>query len=332
MEAQTERWIRPDDWLVIVREEYLRNFILCGGATVKVAVSKEDESKGTLLSQLQSLAAEENYIFAALNASSVKIHLMDKVFHAIAAQIPWKELSSSFVWNLLNKEGYSLPDGQAGLTLSEIARLNERDETRLRQDIKRLLEKRLLREFHLCQEFRLAVIEMCLEVFGQGNVQEGVIEEWLRGGLRGVSALKPALIFQKIARHNARHMLISLAYWIKLAGKRGLVLVLDISRYMVEKRSKDANEGFYYSRPAVLDVYEVLRQLIDGTDDLQSCFVTVLANPEFLGDARRGLSAYDAFRLRIEDEVHDRHRPNPLSSLLRISRGAEPLLMLAGKG
>lgn len=76
----------------------------------------------------------------------------------------------------------------------------------------------------------------------------------------------------------------------------------------------------------MFDAYEVIRQLIDGTDDAESCLVVVLSTPDFLSHERRGLKVYEALRFRVEDEeVYDRRRPNPLSTLIRISRAAKPL-------
>ena len=53
----------------------------------------------------------------------------------------------------------------------------------------------------------------------------GAVLEWLTGVLRRISALKDALIFQKITRANARHMLVSLAQvgWIREWGGRFVV-------------------------------------------------------------------------------------------------------------
>jgi hypothetical protein len=85
-----------------------------------------------------------------------------------------------------------------------------------------------------------------------------------------------------------------------------------------------AGEGFHYTKAAALDAYEVLRQLVDATDELVSCLVLVTCAPEFLTDAGRGLEAYHALKLRIWDEVRDRRRTNPLSALVRVSPAAVP--------
>ena len=95
---------------------------------------------------------------------------------------------------------------------------------------------------------------------------------WLRGELRLIQR-KNAGIFQRIARHNAGDMLASLTRWIVLTGGSGLVIDFDIRRCALAKRPDD--EHLYYSKAAVIDVYELLRQLIDSTDELSSCFVLV---------------------------------------------------------
>jgi len=52
---------------------------------------------------------------------------------------------------------------------------------------------------------------------------------------------------------------------------------------------------------------------------MECCLIVVGTATEFLTDTRRGLDCYDALRLRISDDVRDRLRQNPLSSLIRLS-------------
>jgi hypothetical protein len=134
-----------------------------------------------------------------------------------------------------------------------------------------------------------------------------------------MSALKSSSIYRRIARHNARQMLYSLPHWLAVNGRSGLLVVLDASRLGVARRpALDERSGIYYTRLALLDAYEVLRQLVDSTDELSRCCVVVVAAPELLTDESRGLDAYSALKLRIFDEVRDRRRDNPYSSLVRI--------------
>src|SRR4030065_725512 len=109
--------------------------------------------------------------------------------------------------------------------IRKLAELNERDETFLRVDIKVILEKDLLHDYHMCHEFRNAMRWLCLAQLDKSDVypvSEDVIKAWLRGELSRVSEIKPALIFKKITRQNARHMLSSLSHWLHLGGKGGV--------------------------------------------------------------------------------------------------------------
>ena len=319
-------YVTPQDWLKIIRREYLQDFIRRGGAAVKFIVPMEEIGHDQLRDQLRKASEEEGFLFAFVDAASTKIHMVDKLFHEVARQVNWDEMAYSFVTQILKENRYELPSRRDEFNLHQIALLNNREERLLRREAQTWLERKIYRDFEMSQEFRIAMIRLCmaqLDPVEASPFLSNTVKEWLRGELRLISTLKEALIFQKVARHNARHMLFSLARWLKVIGMSGLVLNLDISRYTVSARPKDPGDSFYYSAPATLDAYEVLRQFIDGTDELECCLIAVVAPREFLPGERRGLDCYDALRLRISDEVRDRHRQNPFSSLIRISSGTK---------
>jgi hypothetical protein len=88
----------------------------------------------------------------------------------------------------------------------------------------------------------------------------------------------------------------------------------------------DEREGFYYSKAMVMDAYEVLRQLVDATDDLAATLVAVVAPLDFVTDETRGLTSYTALQLRVADEVRDRRRVNPFAALVRLNAAPSALL------
>jgi len=311
------------DWLSVIRREYLEDFVPAGGAAVKFVVPYPPISQERLRDGLRMVAEASGFQFAFVDSASTRIHLIDRLFHDVARQISWDDLAFAYLARLLPRLGYRLPDDRNRLNLSELAELNERAEPALRQDIRREIEQGVFRDYEMAQEFRLAMVGLCRSLLDPGYDQApGAIKDWLLGDPVRISSLKPALIFQKITRHNARHMLLSLTHWLKLAGKKGLVLGLDVARYAQAVRPAQRDESNHYSTAAALDAYEVLRQLIDGTDELESCFIAVMAGQEFLTDERRGMRGYQALYYRIADEVHDRYMVNPLASLVRL-RGDE---------
>ncbi|MGH9175004.1 MAG: BREX system ATP-binding domain-containing protein, partial [Vicinamibacterales bacterium] len=250
-------------------------------------------------------------------------------FHEVARQVDWDGLAVAFVRRLLAGEGYFVPDdpsqdsGQAvegeGLTYRALAAANETNEAELRRAVRVQLERHIFRDYAMAQEFRIAMMRLCqaqLEREAVDRAERQAIGDWLRGELRLISALKRSLIFQKVARHNARDLLLSLAHWLRLAGKSGLVLTLDIQRYLETTRHLDGT--LYHTPTTVLDMYEVLRQFIDSTDELEGCLIVAIAPRAFLDDPKRGLERYPPLQTRISDEIQDRLRANPLASLVRI--------------
>lgn len=318
--------IRPADYLAFLRREYLADFIRAGGAAVKFVVPFEGAALADLEEGLARAAREQGYVVARVDAREVKLHLADRLFFEVARQVPWDELARAVVLQALAELRFQLPPAGEPLSVEALAEANRYNAQELRRDLSRRLQQRILGDYLLSQEFRTAMLRLCQAQVDTGAAAQhdrSAVLEWLRGELRLLSSLKPAGIFQRVGRHNARHLLLSLAHWLPLAGRSGLLLDLDIARYAVARRGA-AGEGLYYSKAAAMDAYEVLRQLIDATDELSHCFVLVACAPEFLTDDARGLDAYHALKLRIWDEVHDQRRANPLSALIRLSPAAEP--------
>jgi hypothetical protein len=190
------------------------------------------------------------------------------------------------------------------------------------RDVNRQLQQSVWRDFAMAPEFRTAMLRLCQAGLGTGQVTEAehaAVIDWLRGDLRQMSLLRSAMIFRRIGRHNARSLVFSLAHWLARTGHAGLVLELDVRRLGFARRpSPEERQGLYYTKAALLDAYELLRQLVDNTDELAHCCVVVIAAPEFVTDQHRGVSAYQALKLRIHDEVRDRNRENPYASLVRL--------------
>ncbi|MGH9086976.1 MAG: BREX system ATP-binding domain-containing protein [Acidimicrobiales bacterium] len=314
--------IAVDDYVSFLDREYLRGFVDEGGAAVKFAVGADDRVAEAFVEALAAAAGGAGYCVAKVDAAAVRVHSLEQVFFEVARQVDWDGLAAVATRATVVAAGYPAP-GDSTFTLDQLASHHRVDPRELRRDIDRELQQRVHRDYAMTAEFRTAMLRLCQAQLRSGQVAEAehaAVLDWLRGDLRQISALKSALIFRRIARHNARPMLFSLAHWLAANDRTGLVLVLDLRRLGFARRpGPEERQGHYYTRAALLDAYEVLRQLVDNTDELANCFVAVVASPAFVTDAHRGLDAYQALKMRIVDEVRDRHRDNPFSSLLRLS-------------
>jgi hypothetical protein len=317
--------IRPADYVRFLMEEYLHDFVRDGGAAVKFVVPLDGADSEEVHFPLREAAAREDFVVAHVDGRTTKLHMMDRIFHDIARQVDWDGLAGVVAGGVLRDFGFAT-DGPDAMDLERIAERHDRGYNLLRIQFSGQLETEVLKDYDMAQDFRLAMHWLALAQVDPAQAAQArrlALLDWLRGDLKRISELRNALIFQKIARNNARHMLFSLTRWVRKAGKKGLVLLLDIRQLAVARR-QDAGEGLHYTKAAVLDAYEVLRQLIDGTDELGACLVVVSCAPEFLSDPVRGLESYHALRDRVADDVRDRARTNPFSALVRVSRTAEP--------
>lgn len=313
-------YVAFDDWVRTVEQEYLRDFITQGGAAVKFVVAPSTHSASAIRHMLESLAHRHNCQYAAIDSAATRVHMIDQVFHAIARQIDWDGLTRALVLAALAEEGYDIPNAMHDLTYQRVATLNATSEAELRRAIRNRLQRMISSDYAMTQEFRLAIMRLAQAQLEAGDIdlsEQRAIQDWLRGDLRLISALKGSLIFQKIARHNARDMLLSLTHFLRLVGKEGMVLTLDMQRYLAAKRSADGS--LHHTIGSVLDAYEVLRQFVDTTDELEGCFIAVIVPQEFLEDPKRGLERYAPLQTRIWNEVRDRNVANPLASLVRIA-------------
>jgi len=311
------------DWLKVIRPEYLQSFVKNGGATVKFLVLPDGDSPNWAKEAIESSARDDGYLFAFVDAQEIKVNMIEQIFFSVARQIDWISLARGFLYRKLRENGWSVPEPGAALTLSQIASVNERDPHLIRPELNRLLESALYRDYRLSQEFRLAMMRRCQAELDPSlsPVPAEALERWFRGELARITEVKEAQIYQKVSRHTARHMLSSVAYFLHLCGYSGLFLALDIRRCLLKPpRPRNPEDmSYYYSTAGVLDVYEILRELVDQTDDLEYFFAAILTANEFLDESsRRSVCRYDALKMRIWNEVRDENRPNPLGGLIRL--------------
>ncbi|MGQ0678309.1 MAG: BREX system ATP-binding domain-containing protein [Actinomycetota bacterium] len=314
--------LHVDAYLEFLNKEYLGDFIRGGGSSVKFIATVDDATKHRFARGLNAAAARNGFQLVQFDSVSTRAHQMDQLFFALSRQLDWQSLATHFVRSAYDLVSFPVPDEPGALRVAAASQRHGVDQRELYRSVRRSLEAQILHDRRMEQHFRLAMFRLCQSQLEAGDVDEGEVQailEWLRGELRQISRLRGSFIYSRIARHNARQMLYSTSHWLSRTNCPGMVLSADLSRLFATKRpTVEERLGFYYSKAMVLDAYEVLRQLLDATDDLESTLVIVRVPIDFLVDEARGLSAYSALQLRLADEVRDRQRPNPFAGLVRL--------------
>ena len=307
-----------DAWLGSLRSEYLDRFIKEGGAAIKVAVVPSAATYDTLTQRLLGDARDRGFVAARVDAASCKAHLLHNLFHEVARQVDWEGVARDFVRRLFLGAGLALP-ADGALDVRAIAQASEQDVTIVMQDVRAALTKHLMRDRGLSRQFRLGVLALCKAIVEPDELRVELaahVRLWLRGELPRVGPLRDAFIYQRIDRHSARTMILSTTAFVRKADREGLVVAVDVSRYALPRPLDDGRNR--YSKSAALDMWETLRQFIDGTDDLNGGLFVFVVGTDFVEDEQRGLRGYNALHLRLTDDVRDRRRPNPLAPMVRI--------------
>lgn len=315
-----------ESYLDFVAKEYLSTYIRAGGAAVRFVVTGSEDVGRRWRNGLARVAGEEGCLYVALDAADTKMAMIDQIYSAVSRAVDWDPLvrrTLSAAWDAVGLP----PPTHTDLTAAAVASHHDVDPREAIRSIRRQLEAGLLGDTTLAREFRLAMLRLCQAELGTGDVIEAeraAVLAWLRVEPVALRALRTASLYSRIGRHNARAMLLSLAAWRHRTSGEGLVIGIDLDRLAVSRRPPlEQRQGLYYTKPAILDAYEVLRQLVDATDQLRGTLVAVTMPPELITDEVRGLPAYSALQLRIVDEVRDKRRANPYAALVRLETRLE---------
>lgn len=317
MDVLTTPPLRLPEWLSVIEREYLAEFLPAGGGAVKFAIL-EDTAIHATAAQLVELARKHAMLAVPVDAAITRLHLMQELFFAIARDLPWNSLVQRYLQAMFEVHGYTWPRPGEAMAMADLAAAFGVAPTLLAHRVDQWLTADLWEDRRLVQDFRAALLSLCLAVLDGDDVADaGPPTQWLRGEKVPPTALRASDISVRLSRTNARAMLSSLCHFLRKAGIPGLLVVMDVRRLA----STTALQGlFRYSPGAVMDAYEVMREIIDDAEHLPGLFVAVLADAALAtGDPRRALSQYAALQMRVWPDVRPGDQQNPMAPLVWVT-------------
>ncbi len=308
-----------DKWLDFVEDDYLATFIKDGGAAVKFAITRADR-RSALVQALKSRCESRGYMFFELDAAKIRIHMPQDIFFGLSSQIDWRFLARRVILHLLSEKGYrvdSIEPKTAFNVIDAIAQANLNDKQYVLTELRPALESEVFKDSNMAKVFRVAMTQLCRCEEAE-RYTGGPLLEWLTDVNSKIGNVRHFHIHTGINRTTARYFIESTLYWIRRAGYTGTVIALDNARVTLTRNPRDGSR--YYTRAAVMDHYELLREFIDDVDRLSGALLTVVADYDFVDDqSARGWSIYSALRTRVMDDVRDENLVNPLAALVRLS-------------
>ena len=305
-------------WLSVIEPEYFAGYLPAGGAAAKFVIA-DDAQRAACVKPPRPWRTGMACWRCTISAGAVRLHMLQDVFFALARALPWDDLLQRYTEDLFTRNGYPWPRPGEALTMPDLAQEFGIAATLLGRNRDQWLSRDLWDDAHLAQDFRAAMLRLCLaRLEPEGDTLDSPVLQWLRGEKVGLTQLRQYDIAARISRTNARAMLISLCHFVRKASARGLLLTLDLRPALQVGTSGEG--GVRYPHAAVMDLYEVLREIVDDIEHLPGLFLLCLADQALVaGDPRRTLDTYKALEMRIWPDVRPGDRQNPLAPLVTVS-------------
>jgi hypothetical protein len=288
-----------------------------GGAAAKFAVS-DASTREEIASECAVMAKRHGLLHAHLSAAETRLHMAHEMFFAIAGALPWDQLVQRYLEELFTRNDHKWPRPGTPMGTDQLAEAFGIAPGIMARNRDQWLSRDLWDDPRLARDFRAAMIALCLSRLDPRDGHDAAntpVHQWLRGEKPPLATLREFDVSAQINRTNARAMLISLCHFLRKTGASGLLLTLDL-----RAATRRGDTTVRYSPSAVMDLYEVLRALIDDLEHLPGLFILGLADQALLtGDRRRTLDTYKALEMRIWPDVRPGDRQNPLAPLVMVS-------------
>lgn len=241
-QIQNSALLSPDEWLQVLDEEYLEEYVPSGYSCVKF-VSGTPPTLEFVMKRLEEVALRREFHYSFLDPgrridteTAPKLHSIDQLYFALTRDIDWKACAADQARLMLNDTGIRVTPEQRALNLHEIAAENDLDIQSIYHEFRRRLTAQHIRDRGMGAEFRngmAALVYAQLEPSTMPSSTEDVLLGWFRGvALKGgAKSLKTVQIFERINPANAWTMLKSFTHWLPTSGRHGLMAVLDFRPY-----------------------------------------------------------------------------------------------------
>jgi hypothetical protein len=241
--------IEPEEWLRVMEEEYLTDYLPSGGSAVKFLSG----AKATLdytSDRLREIAERHGYYVAFLDplrpdarGRRPDLHRMDRFFFAVTRETDWRGWAQNQARLFLQERGIRVCETRPLNDLEGIAADNNRVPEDLRSEYQQEFATPQLRDHRLAVEFRAAITALGRAQLIPDHMTpttEEVLLAWFEGRTMPGAARtrKKLMIFENIGQNNARHIFASFCRWLPRTGCRGLVVVLDFRPYEYKKLVK----------------------------------------------------------------------------------------------
>lgn len=294
-------FVDPADIEQFWLREYLQGFVDAGAGKVKFVKGRSGAGKTHWLRHFAVTAEREGYLSIHVDAWMQRLASIDELYRAVARAVPWDDLLSGCTLTMI-RDHMGYPDFEQPVsqfrTWAETSQ--SRNPVSLMNDIRQAAD-RFVRDLDIYSALKEPLRASLVRRTGGELADESILLGWLSGNRLSRQEKKAIFVSANIDRKNARAILLSLAALVRLAGYKGLVILVDNLQVMSHTSRR---EGIpYYTRTTRDQAYEMIRELIDESHRAPWIFLVFAGDNDLFENQKTGFAAYPALWLRIQSEI-----------------------------
>lgn len=288
-----------------LKEKYLLEYISNGGSKIKFVTGKTGSGKTHFLQLLAAEAEKAGFVTVMFSAKDIWLHDFQVIYSEIFANTDLMGCLHKCAARIIGELGHNESDIPIGQSFADyLSGMGEFDAF-TKKEIRNQLQNTFLKNQLMDKNFAIACGLLTGGILGHPVLEEQnkeILLQWLSGN---TSVKLPAirhlgLAPSKITKHNARHMLRSLAEAHKMAACPGILVLIDNVDILASAGSTDT---IRYTKLRRTDAYESIRELIDEIDTLGNIMFIFSFDKKLIDDEQNGLKSYYALWARIQNEI-----------------------------
>lgn len=305
----------PNDWLDLMKSYCLEQVIANGGSKVKILYGSEATGKTHFIKSLGIHAQREGFFVIDLDVSEISFPLTDSVafYKAVVSQVDLSKLELTLSSKILDQLGYSLQDFNSfgGVLMDFLCEREDSNPTQARKEIRTCVHN-IVNSLELEFSFRKFMHMFMEAVVERDQEFLTIARNWIRGEKIENAYKRSSMLYETLAKPNARSWLYSLIEIIKFMGYKGVIILLD----QFESIMPQSTSIVHYTTMKRNDVYQLIRQLIDDLDFFRNTLILIAGGRELFEDEKHGLASYHALWMRIQQGFEQMQDVNIYSDLI----------------
>ena len=315
-----------DSLIGFLKKQYLQSYIPEGGSKIKCVTGRPGCGKTHFARMMLKEAQAEGFLTVSFSAKQVWLHDFREIYLEILRQCGIERVLSGCARQIIRELGYDPNTIGPGKSLMDYLAERGESDPLSKGAVRDALRRYFTRNPRLDNTFAGCCSLLTGGILGH-PVLENASREMILGYLNGDKSVKLAqmralgLSPAGITKYNARHLLRSLCEAVRLAGYKGLLIVIDDMETLLNRASGDA---IRYTKLRREDTYESIRQLIDDIDSMRNVMFLLCFRRELMDDESCGMKSYQALWMRIQNEVVST-RFNRFADIIDLDRYADEL-------